>query len=115
MKVKGIVSAVSQKGDRYGILIDEKWYNGQGNPGVNKGAEIEIEFETDGKWNSVTGLNVLKEAEESKESSTGFGRKPESIIKTDCYRMAVDLCIADKIEFDKIEATAEDINDKIKE
>lgn len=43
--IKGLVKAVSLKNeDRYGILIEEQWYNGQGDP-PQKNEQIELGYE----------------------------------------------------------------------
>ena len=80
------------------------------------GHEVEAEIETSGNYKNIVELGkiigVAKPEKESKES-TSFGRDPKAIIKTDCYRMAIDLCIAGRIEQTQIEPTAEDLFNKI--
>lgn len=117
MKFKGTVSQVSQKDGRYGIKIGEDWFNGFGEPGVKEGNEIEIDYEENGKWKNVTDVKVLDASttDNGTTNTNSFGRKPESIIKTDCYRMAVDLCIADKIELVQVDAQAETYSKRINE
>lgn len=80
------------------------------------GHEVEALIETSGNYKNIVELGkILGEAKasEKSEQTTSFGRDPKAIIKTDCYRMAVDLCIAGRIEMLQVEATAEDLFTKI--
>ena len=59
MEIKGIVSAISHKDGRFGIKIGENWFNGFGQAGCNKGDEILLTYEEDGKWKNVSDIKVL--------------------------------------------------------
>ena len=61
-KIKGIVDGVNNNGDRYGIIIGGIWYNGIGASLVNKGDEVEIEFEVNGTFNNIKKMTVDKPA-----------------------------------------------------
>ena len=117
MNKKGIVSKVSNHDGRFGIEIDGVWYNGFGTVSVKSGDEVEFEYlENKGKDGKTIFRNVelddikVLSISSKKES---FGREPSIIVKTDCYRMAVDLCIAGRINPDQIEPTAVDLFSKI--
>ena len=70
-KVTGTITAVSNKGGKYGINMNSSWYNGFGDSPANKGDEVENEFEINGNFNNVKKVTVLKKStikpEESKE------------------------------------------------
>lgn len=96
-KTIGIVTKTSYKADKnsYGIEIGQgNWYNGFGQPGCKKGDKIEIEYEQNGQWKNAGKVTVLEQKVES-TNTTQYGRDPETIVRTDCFRMAVDLHIAD--------------------
>ncbi|MCH7568419.1 MAG: hypothetical protein IIA87_03275 [Nanoarchaeota archaeon] len=112
-KTTGVLTKVSYKADKnsYGVEIGQgNWYNGFGEPGCKKGDKVEIEFEVNGQWKNVSSLKVL-EASSEPDQKTSYGRDPEVIVKTDCYKMAVDLHIADPTK--DIESTAEELYKKI--
>jgi len=56
MNVKGRVKAVNQKGDRYGVNIDNVWYNAFGDCPVLGGDFVSVDFETKGKFHNIKGI-----------------------------------------------------------
>lgn len=80
------------------------------------GKEVQVNVVVSGNYTNIVGfVDTIGEAsakpEEPKEKS--FGREPNAIIRTDCYKMAIDLAIAGKINAEQIETTAEDLFEKI--
>ncbi len=73
-KIKGVVEAVSQKDDRYGVKLREtgEWYNGFGNCSCERGDEVTIDFEEIQK-NGMTFRNVkeIKKSERQKPDEKG--------------------------------------------
>lgn len=109
-KITGIVTSVSQKDGKYGFTIGKNnWYNGFGECPCKKGEKIEVSYEVNGTFKNIDKVTVLEKAAEKSEIQ--YGRDPEVIVRTDCYRMAVDLHIADN-QVD-ISQTAEDLFNKI--
>ena len=60
MEIKGIVKGVNNKGDRYGVIIDDVWYNGKGTSLANKGDEVTIEYEVNGDWKNIKKIDITK-------------------------------------------------------
>jgi len=64
--IKGIIQSFNQSEDRYGICINSIWYNGWGKVDIEKGDEIEIEYEDvtkDGKtWHNAKKVLGIKAA-----------------------------------------------------
>lgn len=64
-EIEGIVSAVSQREDRYGVKIGEDWFGGFGTCPVKKGDSVVVSFwERDG-WKNIKGIRLLDPEEES--------------------------------------------------
>lgn len=61
-KFKGIISGVNQKEGRYGIIIADIWYNGNGECPVNKGDQVEGEFELNGEFRNIKKIEVTDAA-----------------------------------------------------
>lgn len=104
-KQTGTVEAVSNKDDKYGFRMNNVWYNGFGDSPVNRGEEVEVEYEVNGNFKNVRKVNILKE-KPSRQS--GIEETARLRRKTDCLRMAVDLHINDKET--KILPTAEKLS-----
>jgi len=62
METKGKVEQVSNKDGRYGIKIAGTWYNGWNNSPVNKGDEVNVEFEVNGNFKNIKKVNLLNKA-----------------------------------------------------
>lgn len=90
---KGIVGGVNKKADRYGIIIDDIWYNGKGDCPVKKDDEVEIEYELNGTWKNIQNIKVLTSAP---TQQSGIPETARLRRKTDCLRMAVDMHLSDK-------------------
>ena len=58
-KVKGVITAVSQKEDKYGIAMGTgNWFNGYGKAPCNKGDEVEITYQVN---NNFKNIEVIRE------------------------------------------------------
>jgi len=68
-KVKGIVKSVNNKGKNYGINIDDVWYNGFNDSPVNKGDNVEVDFEINGQWKNVSKITLLNEAPKEEQNN----------------------------------------------
>jgi len=65
-KVKGVITAVSQKEGKYGIAMGTgNWYNGFGKAPCNKGDEVEITYEQNGTFKNIDQVYVSKKSETS--------------------------------------------------
>ena len=74
------------------------------------GKEVEVEITTSGNFKNITDIgDVIGNAvpEKVEKESERFGRDPVTITRTECHRMAVDLCVAGKIELEHIIDKAE--------
>lgn len=61
MKAKGIVSRTSNRDGRFGIEIDETWYNGFGEAPVKQGDLVEFDYEENPGKNGKVFKNVSPE------------------------------------------------------
>lgn len=61
-KHKGIVSGINQKEGSYGVIIADIWYNGNGTCPVNKGDQVELEYEVNGEWRNIKKITVVDAA-----------------------------------------------------
>jgi len=71
-KIKGIVKAISDKGGKYGINIDDVWYNGFGKVPCQKGDEVEVTYKINGNFKnveSVYGGSEFKKEDKFKPTS----------------------------------------------
>ena len=80
-KIKGIITAVSQKEGKYGIAMGTgNWYNGFGKTEVNKGDEVEITYELNetnsGTFKNIDQIYVLKKAEPTAVGLVTYGTGP---------------------------------------
>lgn len=62
--MKGIIEGVNQKENKYGIIIKEVWYNGNGKCDFNKGDEVELAFEVNGNFNNITNIKLAEAGHE---------------------------------------------------
>ncbi len=81
------------------------------------GKEVTAEIVTSGNYKNIVSFgDVLGEAKASTQHTSqekSFGRNPETIVMTDCYKLATDLCVAGKITMEQMDAKATDLFTKI--
>jgi hypothetical protein len=58
-QIEGIVSAVSQRADRYGVKIGEDWYGGFGTCPVSRGDRVHLGFLEKGQWKNIANIEPL--------------------------------------------------------
>jgi hypothetical protein len=58
-QIEGIVSAVSQRADRYGVKIGEDWYGGFGTCPVSRGDRVHLVFLEKGQWKNIASIAPL--------------------------------------------------------
>lgn len=97
METKGIIQAVSNKNGKYGIKLNDEWYNGFNDSPVKKGDEVVLEFEENGIYKNVKNVQV------SKEATNKFEEAGNSKIASMIISYAKDLVVADKIQVDEID------------
>lgn len=56
-QVTGTVKA--KRKDGKGIMIDESWYSSRGQVPCNKGDEVKVSYEVNGRWNNISNVEVL--------------------------------------------------------
>ena len=78
--------------------------------------EVSVSITTNGEFkNLVVFESIIGPGKEKKSSTSGCQyRTPEAIMRTDSYRLALDMCIAGLVTKDQIESTASDFYTKIK-
>lgn len=102
-KITGTTKAVSNKDGKYGINVNDIWYNGFGSCPANKGDFVEIEFEVNGIYKNIKQIEVTKGKPSNQESINESARLRR---RTDCLRMACDLVIAKVIKQDEMNKKA---------
>ena len=58
-QIEGMVSAVSQRADRYGVKIGEDWYGGFGTCPVSRGDRVQLSFLEKGEWKNIASIKPL--------------------------------------------------------
>jgi hypothetical protein len=58
-QIEGMVSAVSQRADRYGVKIGEDWYGGFGTCPVSRGDRVQLSFLEKGEWRNIASIEPL--------------------------------------------------------
>ena len=85
-----------------------------------KGKEISVSITTNGDFKNLVAVGEVigpgkERTYESKgKSKESYGRDPDAIIRTDAYKIAVDMCIGGVITKDQIDEFANGIFTKIK-
>lgn len=80
-KTSGYVTAVSNKGDKYGITIGkDNWFNGNGNAPCLKGDNVEVTFRPNGNFRNIVDVKVIGAGDGSVTSGTS-GFKPNTEIQ----------------------------------
>lgn len=102
MSVVGVISRVSQKEGKYGIMIGETWYNGFGIAPGQKGETIEFEFKTSDKgFHNVTKvIKVQDTREEPQNAGEVIGESAKKKRCSEMMRCAVDVCLARNVTDD---------------
>jgi len=101
----GMIDAVSQKEKGYGININQEWYNGFGKCPVEKGDNVEMEFEL-----SEKGFRNIKAIAKTKsEYNTADQIKPEANLDT----MMFDTIVKVEAFYRNENALAQDFKEKI--
>ena len=104
MKITGKVKAVSDKGGKYGINMDDVWYNGFGDAPCTRGAEIEIDYEdheVNGKtYHNVDIVIVITAGEKTADRADKFVETRANVDAGNCVQRATELIIA-KMQKDK--------------
>lgn len=69
MKKEGCIEAVNQKEGKFGIKIDELWYNGFGKCAFKKGDWVVVNFDisADLKWNNISEISSSDHVEVKSE------------------------------------------------
>lgn len=99
MKAEGIITAISDKGDRYAIQLDKKdWYNGWGQTQSKKGDKISIKYGTNNGFKNITKVETIENTQntENTDRQTGIAESARLRRKTDCLKMSVEIAIASK-------------------
>lgn len=120
MKEKGIISKVSDHDGRFGININDTWYNGFGESPVKVGDLVEFEYvENESKDKTMVFKNVnpndIEVVEEATQTETPQPKpRPQiglidakSRRRTDCLLKAVDMHMGGHITQDRIETVAD--------
>jgi len=102
METQGYVKAVSDKNGKYGININDTWFNGFGKVPANKGDEVKVEFDVNGNFNNVKRVEILKKAEITQTSSTKFEESNKYKQASVMISYAKDLVVADKIKITEL-------------
>ena len=83
-----------------------------------KGMEVKVSITTSGDFKNLVAFESVigpgKEQPKNKSGGTQY-RTPNEIIKTDSYKLAVDLCVADLVTKDTLDEVAEKFYTKIKD
>ena len=73
MNIKGIVKSVSskigKKGQAYGVCIGDAWYNSLGNCPVQKGDEVNIDYEDYKQFHNIKLIEIITSKEAAGVSS----------------------------------------------
>lgn len=89
---QGTVKAVSNKDGKYGINIEDIWYNGFGSAPCNKGDEVSVEFEVSGNWKNVKKVEVTKKVEiQSSPRDQQINESAKLRRRTDCLGYALKM------------------------
>ena len=111
MRIKGIVSAISNKEGRYGVKVNGLWFNGFGEAECSKDDDVEIDYEVVGKFNNVTkitgGKKSDKESKEPKQDRIDEATRLRR--RTDCILKSVDVWVSGKIDRKDITGLAEEL------
>ena len=115
IKIKGKVGGVNNKGDRYGIIINEIWYNGKGDSPVNKGDEVEVEYEVNGNFKNVKNITVLKKESIPSIPSIPIKQTPVSMNVSYAKDLFIAMCSNDTLKINEkniVESTCEELMTK---
>jgi hypothetical protein len=78
-QIEGIVSAVSQRANGYGLKIGEDWYGGFGTCPVAKGEQVELSFAEKGEWKNIVSIKPLTIQREAELSEDEIAQLQEKI------------------------------------
>ena len=85
-----------------------------------KGMEVSVSITTNGDFKNLVAFEKVigpgkERTQESKgKSKESFGRTPDEIIRTDSYRLAVDMIVAGLVQKDTMDDVAKNFYEKIK-
>lgn len=109
-KVTGVITAISQKEDKYGIAIGKgNWYNGFGQAPCNKGDKVEIDYEQNGTFKNVKGCKVLESGESEPSQANKYNMQMSKLKnKTNARISAQESAVSLITNFEKkIETSAD--------
>ncbi len=96
---KGTVQAVSNKGGRYGVRVGDTWYNGSNDCPVNKGDEVEVEFEVNGNFKNVKEIKTTSTAPKTEVKFEESNKLKQASVM---ISYAKDLAVAERIQTEEI-------------
>ena len=81
-----------------------------------KGMEISVEIQTNGEFKNLIGFNSVIGPGKEKTNSPKENqyRTPDAIMRTDAYKLAVDMCIAGLVTKESLDEVAEKFYTSIK-
>ena len=62
-EIEGVVSAVRQRADNYGVKVGDDWYGGFGQCPVREGSRVAVKFYEKDGWKNLTSIRLLETEE----------------------------------------------------
>ncbi len=59
----GIVTAVKQHENKYGVVVNKEWYGGFGQCPVQKGDKVKIDYKLNGKYKNIRSIEKTENVE----------------------------------------------------
>lgn len=59
VEIEGVVSAVSQRANRYGVKIGDTWYGGFGSCPVERGSSVVVTFYQKDGWRNIRAIRLI--------------------------------------------------------
>jgi len=100
-KVKGVITAVSQKEDKYGIAMGTgNWFNGYGKAPCNKGDEVEITYQVNNNFKNIDQVYVSTKTTESEvpSDSNKYNLQMSKLKNKTNARICALTCAKDMVE-----------------
>jgi len=103
METKGTIQAISNKDGKYGMRLNDEWYNAFGDAPAKKGDQVTVEYEVNGNYKNIKKVSISQAAPNKLDK---FEEAGKSKIACVIISYAKDLATSDKIKVDEIEKYA---------